>query len=90
MADFNGTMKRIVESVFTRSSPWEFTSSGGGSLSIAVFGASGGVLYLKNTATGEERRLYYGIAGGSAGPLPVSGSYSTPDTPCVKVVVASK
>jgi len=79
MANFNETMKRIVESVFTASSPWEFTSSGGGSLSISVFGASGGVLYLKNASTGAEKKLYYGIVGGTVGPLPFGGSYSTSD-----------
>ncbi len=79
MADFNATIKRIVEDVFTRSSPWKFSSSGGGSLSIAVFGAGGGVLYLTNTDSGEEKKLYYGIVGGSVGPLPFGGSYSTSD-----------
>jgi hypothetical protein len=79
VADFASTIKRIVDEVFTRSSPWEFTSSGGGSLSVAVFGAGGGVLYLKNNDSGQEKKLYYGVAGGSVGPLPFGGSYSTPD-----------
>ena len=79
MADLSQTVNRIVDEIFTRSSPWEFTSSAGGSLSIAVFGASGGALYLKNNQSGEEKKLYYGIIGGSVGPLPFGGSYSTPD-----------
>jgi hypothetical protein len=79
MADFASTLKRVVDEVFTRSSPWEFTSSGGGSLSAVVFGASGGLLYLKNNDSGQEKRLYYGVVGGSVGPLPAGGSYSTPD-----------
>src|SRR5207244_9935074 len=55
-----------------RSSPWRFTTSAGASGSILVLGASGGYLALHNDKTGENRRLYYGSAGGGIGITPGS------------------
>lgn len=71
--------KNVVNDLFTVSTPWSFSSSRGGSLGAEMIGVSGGVLRLKNAKTHEEKELWYGAAGASVGPLPVVGTFSTPD-----------
>jgi hypothetical protein len=79
MADVGVAITNALEKVFTRSTPWEFTSSAGLSLSVAVIGGAGGMLEMKQGGDDKTYRLYYGIIGGSIGPLPFGGSFSTPD-----------
>lgn len=62
---------------FAESTPWRFASSAGASGGAVFIGASGGKLYLANSATKETPELWFAAAGGSAG-APFSGSYSTP------------
>ena len=75
MATVGEIFKKVIDDLFTVSTPWSFSSSGGGSASALVFGVSGGVLYLKNDSTKEEKKLWYGAGGASAGPLPGGGSF---------------
>lgn len=79
MATVGEIFKKVINDLFTVSTPWSFSTSGGGSASALVFGVSGGVLYLKNDNTKEEKKLWYGAGGASVGPLPGGGSFSTPD-----------
>ena len=66
-----------MQQMFSYRTPWEFSSSGGISASVAVLSGGVGTIYLTNAADNSEGKLFLGGAGGGKGPLPAGLSYST-------------